>query len=385
MPARFAPFGLSRKKSTPRGTQGNKNQRCAGFRARCRTGSQPRAVIMNSMKARYLFAIVAAGISAFHFQRAIAASELAERDAITEATKRSLLSDDFDALESASVAYRREKSRTPSGLWKLTVFYAGIDEAIGQCTKGRDPAIAFLPFEEKTKKWVEAYPASPTAYIAQSMVLSLRAWAYRGCGYADTVTEEGWVGFRQYISAARTILEEHKAIAAVDPQWYDEMLIIAKAQGWELAPFNELLDEALDREPQFYQTYFSALEYLLPKWGGSAEEIEDFAQDAATRTQDREGQGMYARLYWFASQTQFKNDIFNNSLVNWSQMKAGFDDVIRRYPDAWNLNNYARFACLARDKPKTIELLKRIEASVVPEAWVPLSLKQECAHWAAQP
>jgi hypothetical protein len=146
-----------------------------------------------------------------------------------------------------------------------------------------------------------------------------------------------------------------------------------------------LLNAALEREPLFYQTYFSALQYLLPKWHGDIQEIEDFAQDAVARTRNQEGFGMYARIYWFASQTQFKNDIFNNSLVEWSQMKEGFEDVISRYPDAWNLNNYARFACLAGDKPKTMELLRRIESSVIAEAWVPLLMKGRCAHWAFQP
>ncbi len=343
---------------------------------------------MNTMKelATRLCAFAAAGFGVVHFQQAIAASEFAERDAITEATKRSFLSDDFEQLERVSDVYRREKSRTPSGLWKLSVFYAGIDEAIGQCKKGRDPDVAFTPFEEKARKWVEAHPASPTAHIVRSQVLSGRAWAYRGCGYADTVSEAGWANFRRYIAAARANLEEHKAVAAVDPEWYEEMLTIARAQQWELEDFNGLLKEALAREPQYYQTYFNALEYFLPKWHGSAEEIEDFAQDTVNKTKNLEGQAMYARLYWYASQTQFKNDIFGNSLADWPQMKAGFEDIIRRYPDAWNLNNYARFACLARDKPKTVELLKRIdESSVVAEAWVPALLKGECAAWASQP
>lgn len=343
---------------------------------------------MNTMKAlaTRLGAFAASAIGVFHFQHAIAASEFAERNAITEATKRSFLSDNFEKLEKVSGVYRREKSRTPSGLWKLSIFYAAINEATGQCKKGRDPDVAFPPLEEKARKWVEAYPASPTAHIVRSLVLTDRAWAHRGCGYAETVSEEGWVGFRRYIAAARANLEEHKAIAAVDPEWYEEMLTIARAQQWALNDFNGLFSEALAREPQYYQTYFMALEYLLPKWHGSAEEIEDFAQDAVGRTKDLEGQGMYARLYWYASQTQFKNDIFRNSLAGWPQMKAGFEDIVRRYPDSWNLNNYARFACLARDKPKTVELLKRIdESSVVAEAWVPSLLKDECAAWASRP
>lgn len=49
-------------------------------------------------------------------------------------------------------------------------------------------------------------------------------------------------------------------------------------------------------------------------------------------------------------------------------METGFDDVVRAYPDYWNLNNYAKFACLADDKPKTKELTTRISGHVVDDA-----------------
>ena len=91
---------------------------------------------------------------------------------------------------------------------------------------------------------------------------------------------------------------------------------------------------------------------------------------------------MYARIYWFASQTQFQNAIFTDSLVTWSRMKDGFEDIIKRYPDAWNLNNYAKFACLAQDKPKTREILERADFTIVPEAWNSPSLHAECFQWA---
>lgn len=329
--------------------------------------------------------LVVAGFWLLHSAWTQAATEIEERDAITKETRARFSSADYDALEKAAAKYRQEKSRTPSGLWKLTIFYAGIDEEIESCGKARDPNVAYDVPEETAKQWAERYPSSPTGHIVRSMVLIDRAWAYRGCGSADTVSDAAWVKFRQYIEAARANLEEHKAVASKDPKWYGAMLIVAKAQQWDDSKFNRLIDEALGTEPLYYQNYFSALENLLPKWGGDVERIEDFAQEAVKRTRAEEGQGMYARIYWYASQTQYKSDIFTNTLADWPQFKVGFDDVIARYPDAWNLNNYARFACMARDKQKTIELLKRIGPAVVASAWVPLALKTECANWAARP
>jgi hypothetical protein len=123
----------------------------------------------------------------------------------------------------------------------------------------------------------------------------------------------------------RAHLEAHKPSAAMDPQWYRVMNWVAKSQGWDFIEFADLLDEALAREPLYYDTYFSALEYLLPKWHGSAFEIEAFARDATDRTSAQEGHGMYARIYWYASQFQYGSDLFSDTLVEWPHMRKGVD------------------------------------------------------------
>lgn len=317
--------------------------------------------------------------------QARAATELEQRAAIKASVEQSFLADDFGQLESMAMAYRTEKSRTSSGLWNLALFYTSLDEVIKNQTKGDDRDAMFEAVEAKIQKWTHEFPDSPTGHIAQSWALIERAWAHRGGGYASIVKPESWAPFKHHIAMARANLEEFKSVASVDPKWYGTMILIARAENWDRNEFDALLNEALDREPLFYQTYFSALEYLLPKWHGNMEEIENFAQNAVARTKEQEGLGLYAQIYWYASRSQYKDDIFNNTLVEWSQMKDGFEDVISRYPDAWNLNNYARFACLAGDKPKTIELLKRIESSVVAEAWTTPLLKNRCATWASRP
>ena len=317
-------------------------------------------------------------------QQSFAATELEERAIIPSSAHKALLSENFSQLEQSSHAYRTEKSRTASGLWKLTLFYAGIQSAIDAQTVSQEPEAAFRRLEEKTTRWMQQYPTSPSAYIAHSMVLIGHGWSYRGDGTASTVKPESWAPFRKHIAMARQNLESYKAVAAKDPRWYETMLTIARAESWDRKQFDRLLNEALDREPLFYQTYFLAIEYLLPKWHGGNQEIEAFANDATRRTSTQEGRGMYARIYWFASQTQFQNDIFADSLAVWPHMKAGFEDVVKRYPDAWNFNNYAKFSCLARDKTKARELLKRVSHDFILEAWNPPSLHRWCSEWALQ-
>lgn len=313
---------------------------------------------------------------------AFAVGELEERAIISTLTQRAFLLEDFSKLEEVSRVYRDKKSRTSSGLWKLSLFYGGIEDGMYALTWRKEREAAFRELESKTRRWAQRYPNSPSAHIAHSMALIRHAWAIRGDGFASTVEPEAWAPFLDYIALARQNLEIHKSAAATDPRWYATMLTVARTEGWERDRFDRLLDEALGREPLFYETYFAALEYLLPKWHGGTREIEAFVRAAVRRTSDEEGRGMYARIYWYASQTEFGSQLFTKSLVAWSRMKGGFEDVVARYPDAWNLNNYARFACLAKDKRKARELLKRTAAEIVAEAWQPSGLREHCSGWA---
>ncbi|SEL93098.1 protein of unknown function [Variovorax sp. YR750] len=305
-----------------------------------------------------------------------------ERDSIVAAVRSALEARDFEVLERMSQKFRIERQRTASGLWKLTMFHAGIRGAIADKTREGDAASTKL--ESEIKAWAALYPKSPVPITAMSAIHISRAWGIRGSGYASDVKPEAWKPFAQSVERARIVLEQGKATASVDPHWYEMMLLVAKAQGWEHERFNGLLNEALTREPLFYQTYFAALEYLLPKWHGDLREIEVFARDAVKRTSKTEGQGMYARIYWFASEAQFGNDLFTNSLARWPQMKAGFDDVIAKYPDSWNMSSYAKFACLAQDRATTAQLLKRVGVSGEPKAW-PKGMLKACTDWAFAP
>jgi len=312
------------------------------------------------------------------------AGELQDRERIESAARNNLYFENFSQLEADSNAYRREKSRTSSGLWKLTLFYVGISQTL---EFNGDPVEAekfFVEMEGKTKAWLKKYPNSPAANIAYAMMLHNRGWGYRGEEYASRVKPESWAPFRKYVAAARAHLESTKSVASVDPRWYELMLNIGRAQGWERQQFDKLFAEAVGREPLFYQHYFSALEYLLPKWHGDIAEIEKFSRNAVKLTSATEGKGMYARIYWFASQTHYELDIFTGTKVSWKEMKASFEDVIARYPDAWNLNNFAKFACLARDKNKAAELIKRTESEIIPEAWPSRTARDACKTFVYQ-
>ena len=63
-------------------------------------------------------------------------------------------------------------------------------------------------------------------------------------------------------------------------------------------------------------------------------------------------------------------------------MKAGFDDIIARYSDRWNINNYGWFACLAGDRATTKALLARIGEAPLEAVWKPAGAFGRCQMWA---
>ena len=94
---------------------------------------------------------------------------------------------------------------------------------------------------------------------------------------------------------------------------------------------------------------------------------------------------MYARIYWSASQTQYGRDLFTDSDVIWEKMKKGIDDVLKRYPDQWNINNFALFACLANDKEKARELFNLIKQPIIWKVWKSEADYQQYKAWANEP
>jgi hypothetical protein len=309
-------------------------------------------------------------------------SELSIRKNIVSESANAFLAGNFEKLENYYSIYRQRTSRTTGGRWKLQFFYSGLLPTNLKTEKD------WIETEAKILKWIKAYPKSPAPYIVYSGFLINRGWYFRGGGFAKDVSPEAANTFHQNIELARSTLESSKEIASVDPQWYANMVTVAKAQSWSREEVKKLLQEALSQEPYYHQTYHEAFSKILPKWSGSFEEAENFADDAVAITKKCEGRGMYARIYWraFNSESEFTYKAFASAQVNWKKMSEGFEDILVLYPDPWNVNSYASFACLARDKVKAKELINKIGNKPVIEAWNQTRVNfTDCQKWAFEP
>ncbi len=307
------------------------------------------------------------------------AGELEDRTSMNVQVLTALQQGNFASLDALADTFQSASERTSSGLWKLQIFNFSFNKAFDW--KQTDEAY-WRRWDRTITKWINANPNSYTAHLAYARMLLNRGWSHRGGGFSNSVTPDKWALFNEYTERARSHLETSKKIAAKDPNWYALMITVGYRQSWPETRIASLFQEGLERNPYYQQIYFASLDYFAPKWGGSAEKIEEFARSAVNRTQAQEGLGMYARLYWYASQTQYGDKLFTNSKVDWPMMKRGMDDVLGKYPDQWNINNFAKLACVKEDPIKTANLLDRIVGKPILEAWSNNpQLFEWCSNW----
>ena len=272
---------------------------------------------------------------------------------------------DFAFLERTAEEYASKRTRTLTGKWRLSVYEAALKSVFqipfpeahfDPTCKCKVPAVAYYgeadalwkAVESKADAWIAKYPASPHAINAKAALLIQRAWFYRGSGYADTVPREALPVFNEHLSRARALLESTKSFSRASPLWFENMLKLANFQAWPRKAFFELADDFVQNGhdyPDAYQAIFQALE---PRWGGSFESMEALARVAMKRTSATEGAGLYARLYWNAY-SGYGMVMFKETRADWPLMRKGFEDIIAQYPDNWNFNGYALFACVAED------------------------------------
>lgn len=147
------------------------------------------------------------------------------------------------------------------------------------------------------------------------------------------------------------------------------MIIIQSGLGRPEEERGKIFLEGVNRYPTFFPTYFTMLNYISPKWGGSWEGVDNFAKGAVEHTKNTEGKTMYSRIYWSSSGDSNVN-LFKDTHASWQKMKSGFEDMMTRHPKSkWNLNNFAKFACLAGDKRTFLKLRAQIGNDVISEAW----------------
>ncbi|MEO8387404.1 hypothetical protein [Polaromonas sp.] len=301
---------------------------------------------------------------------------------ITQIVTTSFQNDDFATLDKMAIQFRTTKSRSSSGSWNLAIFYSNFRNAMYEGGKQNSDE-QWQRIEEKISRWVATTPNSATAPIFLAWAQLRHGWSYRNNGVDNTVTEEGFNKFLHYVSMSENILKKHKRVSSVDPEWYVMMLSLAKHRKMNDREYGLLYEEALKVEPGYHDTYKAVAETVSPMWSGNIAQLSALASDAVRRTSAVEGNALYARIFWSVSDRYSGVWYHILSTGGWPLMKSGFEDMIKQYPDDWNKNAYARFACKAGDVDLFLKLTRQFSGNPDVEAW-PGNSFQQCRDYAAR-
>ncbi len=291
-----------------------------------------------------LFSLSACGswaaVSDTELAPASSADEKAATDAILGSVRTAIAANDFASLSKMDDEFRLSRARTPSGVWKLAAFHAGLQFFLAEGLQQKDGCQ--YRRANFVRQWAAASPRNPAPVITDAALLLAQAWCFRGGGYAQTVAADAWPKFRAGVTAAYQTLEQHRAAAAIDPEFYAVKLDMLRVMGLSKEAFRDALDEATEQEPDYHRTYFNAAAFYLPQWGGSFAEVEQFARYAAERTHSSEQGGLYARVFWFLDECGCQ---IVQQAADWSTMRQAMRDVYNRYPVAWNRKYFASLSC----------------------------------------
>jgi Domain of unknown function (DUF4034) len=284
-------------------------------------------------------------------------------------------SEQFDDLDHLFDDWNNLSDRTADGGSKLATF----QDAMGYFFSMSN---AWDSDYRRIRHWREKTPESRAAALAEALYWYKYAWRARGNGYASSVTADGWKLFRERLEKAEAALLESKEYASSGPLWWDICLQVGNGLGWPKQRLLEIFSEATKKEKYFYTIYTDIAYFLGPKWGGSWQLVDKFIKDAVKNTQVVDGYSMYARLYWVISQLEELDfNLFHDSQASWTDMKRGFEDIIRNYPhSAWDINTFAAAACIAGDKETFQTLRFRIGKTTVPKAFPSNYSLDVCEH-----
>lgn len=275
---------------------------------------------------------------------------------------------DFDALERVYATYGQPGLRSPlTGTPRIEHFWMGIGQITS--TNLRVTEGYYAQLDAITRKWSTDRPQSVLAQLLYAHSLTAHAWYLRGGGYANTVSPAAWEGFRKYLEMAQAQLKRTETLAARDSSWNALMLRVGQGLGWDVRRQMAVFENGIAKNPDHDALYFSMQSSLGPKWGGDQDAVERFIANVTQRTRDKRGLEMYARLYGGYSNDEVHQSLFQVTRASWPTMKTGFEDRLSRYPHTDNRNQYAYFACMAKDLTTLREQLGLIGNAIEPVFW----------------
>jgi hypothetical protein len=283
----------------------------------------------------------------------------------------------FEELDRRALEYRKPDALTSDGQAELVGLYDGVSPD-SPCSRGPEFDAEFEVHNKLIAEWKKHTRVPETVAIMIAHQEMVYAWGKRGSGYSYTVTPEGRRQYQEHMAIAMSMLKALGPQARKDPFWYAERLTLAVDLGWEPQRFNALFDEAVHAFPDFYAYNSAKARFYSEKWYGSRAELTAFIDEAESSPLNKQGPWIiFARLHY----ANWPVDVKDRPSP--SHMMEGFKNLLARYPDPYNSNRFAEYACTAGNPMVLREQLALIGDKISMTVWRNEPFLNDCRKYAA--
>lgn len=278
----------------------------------------------------------------------------------------------WDELEPLLARVVKDDERDNDGRPRLYLAMSSFYESMFEWS---DRADRDMPV--RIRQYADAFPESALAAVLPAMHTSNLAWRARGRGFASSVTPEGWALFEQRNLQAWQQLMAARERGSRLPVWYQYALTVGLDVGRPLDELMQILNEGLQRHRGYFPLYFAITRTFAPRWGGDYAAADAFIRAQVAAPTNVDGDVLYTRLYWVLDQYDGEQQsFFEDSAVDWPRMRAGFEALMRAYPDSRrNGAFFLAYACRAHDGETYVKWRGRVSpddlADVAPEGITP--------------
>ena len=232
--------------------------------------------------------------------------------------------------------------------------------------------------ELRIRTWKKTIKNSPYANFAELRLLYSQAWNARGTKYANDTSEDQFKRFEEkLLFTEQAILSEKNQLKDTAISYNLLMAVSLDAQGAKTSPAT-VFEAGVSKWPNYYDFYEVFLTRLVPKWGGSWEQVDAFISYWSKKLQHREKNSIYARLYY---NVHFHNQVNPHSTkVDWNRLKPSLISLYTRYPVKTHYEIAASYACIFTDYSfyKQLTSINKVASS---KAWLPGSSIEQCDEY----
>ncbi|WP_457447200.1 hypothetical protein [Roseateles sp. P5_E4] len=289
---------------------------------------------------------------------------------------------DWDELTRLDVAVRAAPQWSRDGALALCSFRHGLG--------GGDVEQSLAYHEARvagTLAWAKSRPELALAHAAHLRALIDLAWFQSGSAFANTKPGDLRKDYRVTVDRVQAHANEFAPMLSGDSHVAQVMLEVLM---FRKASVDQRLTAArriLSGEPNDECIYRAAIDGLMPRWGGTPQQLEAWVREAMRPLPEAESIMRYARLYNDAAVYYYGQSLFDKTQVRWSLMRQGLERLVAVYPGNYWRNRSAVLACMVKDREVAAAALKTIDKPEL-DAWGSDGDAERnyeiCSRWATQ-